>query len=102
MKILTANRLTDGAAVWLCRDHSWCTSISNAELAGDEVTEEKLVRAGRAALAKNEVVDVNLIDVELVDGAVRPKRLRERIRVGGPTTGSSLKTNPRPNLSRAA
>ena len=85
MKILTANRLTDGEAVWLAPDHSWAETIEAAEIARDQATEERLERAGKAALLKNEVVDVNLIDIELVDGTVVPRRLRERIRAAGPT-----------------
>lgn len=102
MKVLTANRLSDGAAVWLRADHGWATAIEEAALAADAATEETLRRAGTAAFLKNEVVDVNLIDVTLVDGAVRPTRLRERIRVGGPTVGSSLGRVQRPGLSVAA
>ncbi|TWG49161.1 MULTISPECIES: DUF2849 domain-containing protein [unclassified Aminobacter] len=90
MKVLTANRLTNGEAVWLAADHSWTPTIQGAEIALDEATEEKLIRAGKAALCKNEVVDVNLIDVELVDGVVRPVRLRERIRAAGPTNRRDL------------
>lgn len=85
MKILTANRLTDGEAVWLAADHSWANAIEAAEIARDAATVEKLERAGRAALCKNEVVDVNLIDVEIVEGRVLPTRLRERIRAEGPS-----------------
>ena len=90
MKVLTANRLTNGEAVWLAADHSWTPTIQGAEIALDEATEEKLIRAAKAALCKNEVVDVNLIDVELVDGVVRPVRLRERIRAAGPTNRRDL------------
>ena len=90
MKVLTANRLTNGEAVWLAADHSWTPTIQGAEIALDEATEEKLIRAGKAALCKNEVVDVNLIDVELGDGVVRPVRLRERIRAAGPTNRRDL------------
>lgn len=90
MRILTANRLLDGVVVWLQADHSWCTDIAGAEIARDPATEEKLERAGRAALAKNEVVDVSLIEVEIADGAIRPRRLRERIRLAGPSVGNSL------------
>ena len=85
MKIMTANRLTDGIAVWLRADHSWSPDIAEAEIAADAVCEEKLNRAGHAAFLKNEVVDVNLVDVDLVDGAIVPRRLRERIRAAGPT-----------------
>jgi len=61
MKILTANRLIDGEAVWLCSDHSWAETIEAAEIARDAATEEKLERAGKAAVCKNEVVDLALV-----------------------------------------
>ncbi len=102
MKILTANRLTDGEAIWLAADHSWTETIHGAEIARDEATVEKLERAGKAALCKNEVVDVNLIEIEIVDGEPRPTRLRERIRAAGPTTHPMFGKQARPQLSTAA
>lgn len=90
MKILTANRLTDGEAVWLAADHSWVEAIEGAEIARDDNGSEKLERAGQSAFLKNEVVDVNLIDVELIEGAPVPVRLRERIRAAGPTNRLDL------------
>ena len=63
MKILTANRLSNGRTVWLAADHSWADSIEAAEVARDEATREKLERAGRAALIKNEVADVGFVDI---------------------------------------
>lgn len=102
MKILTANRLSDGEAVWLAPDHSWAVTIDVAEIAHDRATEERLERTGKAALLKNEVVDVNLIDVAIVDGAVRPLRLRERIRAAGPTNRADLGKQARPEIAVAA
>ncbi|TYR29578.1 DUF2849 domain-containing protein [Mesorhizobium microcysteis] len=102
MKILTANRLRDGEAVWLAADHSWAASIEAAEIARDKATEEKLERAGKAALLKNEVVDVNLIDVTVADGEIRPLRLRERIRAAGPTNRIDLGKQARPEIAVAA
>lgn len=102
MKVLTANRLTDGEAVWLRSDHSWAETIDTAEIARDKVVEEKLERAGKAAFLKNEVVDVNLIDVEIKDGAVVPARLRERIRAAGPTNRPDLGKQARFGVARAA
>ncbi|TKT82675.1 DUF2849 domain-containing protein [Aquamicrobium sp. LC103] len=102
MKVLTANRLADGEAVWLASDHSWAETIDAAEIARDVGIEEKLQRAGRAAYLKNEVVDVDLIDVELVDGVVRPVRLRERIRAAGPTNRTDLGKQARPQVAAAA
>jgi hypothetical protein len=102
MKILTANRLSDGEAVWLAADHSWAESIHAAEVARDAVTEEKLERAGKAAALKNEVIDVELIDIQLIDGEIVPLRLRERIRAAGPTIRQDLGKQARPAVARAA
>jgi hypothetical protein len=102
MKILTANRLSDGLAVWLARDHSWTECIAEAEIATDANTIEKFEWAGKAALLKNEVVDVNLIDIDLSDGEIVPKRLRERIRAAGPTNRTDLGKQAEIALTRAA
>jgi Protein of unknown function (DUF2849) len=90
VKILTANRLSDGEVVWLASDGVWAESIGQAEIAGDKDAEARLEQAGQAALRNNEVVDANLIDVELTDGEIRPIRLRERIRAAGPTNRTDL------------
>ncbi len=42
------------------------------------------------------MVDVKLIDVDLVDGAIVPVRLRERIRAAGPTNRTDLGKQARP------
>jgi len=102
MKMLTANRLIDGEAVWLASDHSWAETIEAGEIGRDETTVERLERAGKAALLKNEVVDVNLIDVAIVEGAIRPLRLREQIRAAGPTNRIDLGKQARPEIAAAA
>ena len=102
MKILTANRLTDGEAVWFSASQSWAEDIGDAELAKDKEAEARLQAVGDAAYANNEVVDVNLIDVDLIDGAIVPSRLRERIRAAGPTNRNDLGKQARPNSGRAA
>ena len=102
MKILTANRLTDGIAVWLAPDHSWAETIDAAEVARDKAGEENLERAGEIAAQKNQVVDVNLIDIEIVDGRIHPLRLRERIRAAGPTIRADLGKQAQSKISNAA
>lgn len=90
MKILTANRLSDGEAVWYA-DGRWAETMDGAEIATDKVGEERLDAIGKAAFAANLVLDVALVDVELTDtGAIRPIRLRERIRAAGPTIRNDL------------
>ena len=91
MKILTANRLTDGEAVWFASRWQLGRDASrNAEVASDKEAEARLQAIGDAAYANNEVVDVNLIDVDLVGGEIVPSRLRERIRAAGPTNRTDL------------
>lgn len=96
MKILTANRLTDGEAVWWATDGSWAETIDGAETVADKLGEARLEAIGKAAHDKNEVVDVNLIDVSLVGGAIQPLRLREVIRAAGPTNRLDLGKQARP------
>jgi hypothetical protein len=96
MKVLTANRLTDGEAVWFGSDQVWHETIDYAEIGRDKAAEERLERLGKESFARNEVVDVDLIDVELRDGQIRPLRLRERIRAAGPTNRTDLGKQARP------
>ena len=60
MKVLTANRLADGEAVWLSSDRRWIESIDGAELARDKDGEERLAAIGKAGLRDNQVVDAEL------------------------------------------
>ena len=85
LQILTANRLTDGIAVWYDVDGRWNESIARAEIARTADDATRLEAIGKKAFADNLVLDVNLIDVEENNGFIRPLRLRERIRAEGPT-----------------
>ena len=96
MKVLTANRLLDGEAVWYATDHSWSETITGAQVAHDKTDEERLAAIGKAAFLDNRVVDVDLIDVDVVDGEIVPHRLRERIRAAGPTNRHDLGKQARP------
>lgn len=90
MKILTANRLSDGEAVWFATSGIWAETIDAAETVADKAGEARLEAIGKAGLDNNQVVDVNLIDVELVGGAIQPLRLREVIRAAGPSNRTDL------------
>jgi hypothetical protein len=85
LQILTANRLTDGIAVWYDVDGRWNESIARSEIAHTDEDAARLEAIGKKAFADNIVLDVNLIDVEVNNGFIRPLRLRERIRAEGPT-----------------
>ncbi len=101
-QVLTANRLTDGEAVWWATDQRWSETLEGSDVAWDQVAADQLTAIGKAAFAKNQVVDVNLIDVTVDGGAITPLRLRERIRAAGPTNRTDLGKQARPGAAGAA
>lgn len=84
-QVLTANRLTDGIAVWYDREGKWNEWIGRSTVANTREEADALEAIGKKAYANNEVLDVNLVEVEEIEGQIRPLRLRERIRAEGPT-----------------
>ncbi len=101
MRVLTANRLIDGEAVWYAAD-GWRETIEGAEIVTDRDGEARIEAIGAAAYAANQVLDVAVIDVALVGGLIVPTRLRERIRAAGPTNRNDLGKQARPQAVRAA
>lgn len=103
LKVLTANRLTDGEAVWFGSCGSWIETLDGAEAAETPELAEALEAIAARDVAANLVVDVALIDVRRVDGDLWPVRLRERIRAVGPTFRTDLGKQAKANrTSRAA
>ena len=100
-KVLTANRLTDGIAVWLSASGEWQDTITDAFVARHDEAVAALEETGRTAVTDNKVVDVNVIDVEEVGDVLVPTRLRERIRLHGPTIDYIANTGNQPQ-ERAA
>jgi hypothetical protein len=90
MKAVTANRLTDGRVVYLTADRRWTADIAAAAALDGEAADAALEAGLRDVLT---VVGPYLIDIE--GGApAGAKRVREAIRLTGPTTGST-KLNPK-------
>lgn len=90
--ILTANRLTDGAAVYLRADSGWTERMEDARVATSPAEAEALVETGEYENNARQIVDPYLIDLSDANERARPHRLRERIRAVGPTV--------RPDLAR--
>jgi hypothetical protein len=84
-KVLTANRLSDGIAVWLDAAGQWNEQLQEALVARHSEAIASLEAIGKRDFADNKVVDVAVIDVEETNGILWPTRLRERIRAAGPT-----------------
>ncbi len=84
-KVLTANRLSDGIAVWLDANGEWTEKLQDALVARHAEAAASLEEIGKRDFSANKVVDVNIIDVVEEKGQLWPTRLRERIRAAGPS-----------------
>ena len=83
--VLTANRLSDGIAVWYTANGTWSVSIQEAEVTKDAARIAALEAIGKKAFADNQVLDVNMIEVAVSSVGVTPSRMREKIRASGPS-----------------
>lgn len=88
-KVLTANRLHDGEAVWLTVGGVWVEHLDGALVARHPEAVAALEEAKQTA-SSNLVLDLEIIDVEERAGRLHPVRLRERIRALGPTVRPDL------------
>ena len=88
-KVLTANRLSDGIAVWYARSqqfpHQWVERVEEASAVNGDEAITALQEVAADTLAKGQHCDVALVDVEDTANGLRPLKLRERIRAMGPT-----------------
>ncbi|MBP2559117.1 hypothetical protein J2857_001868 [Neorhizobium galegae] len=84
-KVLTANRLSDGIAVWLDANGQWVENLQDAIVARHAEAVASLEAIGKRDFAENLVVDVTVVEVQEQGGKLWPLRLRERIRAQGPT-----------------
>ncbi len=84
-QIVTANRLTDGAVVYLTAHGGWSESIADGRIArGEFETRDLMAWADRSA-DRDEVVGPYLMAIGLADSGNRAIGMRETIRAGGPT-----------------
>lgn len=82
-KVVTANRLLEGDAVWLTADGRWSSRIQDAELMQDEAhARHRLLEAEKQAQI---VVGVYLADAAAGPGGPGPVHFREAFRTRGPS-----------------
>ena len=83
--ILLANDLLDGDVVFRTAD-GWSLDPADARIARDDATAEALEAEAEAAVARCEVIDAYLVDVEVAAGdRPVPRHYRERIKTLGPS-----------------
>jgi hypothetical protein len=83
--IVTANRLRDGAVVFLTERGDWSLAVDDSAVARDETRAAALLAQGQQAAAAQIVVAPYLAEVTAADGRVMPLAWRERIRAFGPS-----------------
>ncbi len=82
--IVTANRLHDGAVVYLAADKDWSRNVESG-LVADSRDPEKLLAIAELAVQDQIIVAPYLIEVEVVANSIHPIRFREQIRAKGPS-----------------
>jgi hypothetical protein len=85
VSVLTANRLEDGIVVYRTADGSWVESIDRAAVARSAEEARALQEQGARDAGRNLVVDPYLAAVAEAGGRLLPARMRDRLRVDGPS-----------------
>lgn len=80
--MVTAQRLSDGRVVYLGRDRRWMRHDADAWVTDDAGALDAAL--GWAATQTEVVVEPYRIEVDVIDGLIRHRSARERIRAEGP------------------
>jgi Protein of unknown function (DUF2849) len=89
-QMIIANRLNDGAVVFLAAGDGWVTQIDLGLVIADEAEGQRLFVTAKQHEAECIVIDPTLIDVIVEGGHARPVAIREAIRAFGPTVRTDL------------
>lgn len=82
-KVITANALLEGDAVWFTEDNQWSRSMSEAEFLTDQAHAE--LRLIEAQSQEAEIAGAYLADAVLTDDGPAPTHFREEFRSRGPS-----------------
>ncbi len=82
-KVVTANRLMEGDAVWLTEDDRWSPDMAEAELIEDEAVAQDRLIHGQSQ--PDVVVGVYLADAKAGPDGPEPTHFREAFRTRGPS-----------------
>jgi hypothetical protein len=88
--VLTANRLSDGAVVYLTASGGWAERLSDGHLLTTPDAVQAAEAQGRAAQEALAVVGAYVLDVAAEGTSIRPLRMREIIRAAGPSVRLDL------------
>lgn len=94
-KVVTANALLEGDAIWLTEANTWTRDIREAELITDEAHGD--LRLLEAQAHKAEIAGPYLADAKLGPEGPEPTHFREAFRTRGPSNyahGKQVETSP--------
>ncbi|HUZ66429.1 MAG TPA: DUF2849 domain-containing protein [Beijerinckiaceae bacterium] len=84
-QVLTANRLRDGAVVFLGAEDRWVERLDEARVLEDKVVADTALEGAKADEKANLVLDLYAFEVVRFNGGVRATHLRDAIRAAGPS-----------------
>ncbi|MEM7724604.1 MAG: DUF2849 domain-containing protein [Pseudomonadota bacterium] len=82
-KVVTANALLEGDAVWLTEDNRWTRNMAEAELITDEAHAD--LRLLEAQARAGEIAGAYLADAKAGADGPEPTHFREAFRTRGPS-----------------
>ncbi|MEO1639278.1 MAG: DUF2849 domain-containing protein [Pseudomonadota bacterium] len=82
-KVVTANALLEGDAVWLTEDNNWTRDMAKAELITDEARAD--LRLLEALARVDEIAGAYLADAKAGEDGPEPTHFREAFRTRGPS-----------------
>ncbi|MDX8348532.1 DUF2849 domain-containing protein [Cognatiyoonia sp. IB215446] len=82
-KVVTANALLEGDAVWLTEDDTWTRNMREAELLTDEAHAD--LRLLEAQARADEIAGAYLADAKAGENGPEPTHFREEFRTRGPS-----------------
>ena len=82
-KVVTANALLEGDAVWLTEDNRWTRDMREAELLTDEAHAD--LRLLEAQARAGEIAGAYLADAKAGENGPEPTHFREEFRTRGPS-----------------
>ncbi len=82
-KVITANALLEGDAIWFTQDDTWSRDIAEAEFITDEAHAD--IRLLEARADQSLVAGVYLAEAKLSDNGPAPTHFREAFRTRGPS-----------------
>jgi hypothetical protein len=85
LSVITANRLSDGAVVFLDFEGAWNTDFAQANIASSPDEVRALEDRGAYDAQRNIIVEPYLVELRDLDGRLVPVRQRERVRIAGPS-----------------